>query len=324
MFSVRRSKGLVAGLLSLPLLAGALPAAADLEADLELMLGWFEGRFDNYWQAREEAEAEVEHPHGRVHSIFKRVDLPVVGENVFYVQQYSDGDPKKIYRQRLYSFVANEEKEAIELVIYAPPDTAAVVDAHLDPAKLAGLTLDDLRSYPGCEVYWQRQGTEFIGATEPDACRVVSQRSGRTLVISDDLKLTANEIWIQDRAVDDEGNYVYGHQGGVPHKLWRARSFGCWAAVPKDDGSDDWDSWRSIRVHDQGGRFEMVPEGSDEGRYSFELFQAVYRGENTVPILELAVREKGRERSIAYSWASPDSERIGINLRRVQVGCTAE
>ena len=313
--------------------------AAQLQADLEQLTEWFTGRFDNHWQDKEEKALEAEHPHGRIHSIFAPIDMPELGEHVFYVQQYADGDPSKIYRQRLYSFSTHAERGAVELVIFAPPDPAAVVDAHIEPSKLAGLKVDDLRSYPGCEVYWERRerGTandHFIGYTIEDACRVVSSRSGRTLVISDDLRLDARSIWIHDRAVDAEGNYVYGHRGGEPHKLWKARFFDCWTVVRKDaepltppaaEGeeadSGEWHVWRGVAVHDQGGRFAMVPEGATEGTFSFEIFEATYRGENTVPVLELAVREKGKDKSVAYAWTEPDAGRLGINLRYLQVGC---
>ncbi len=225
------------------------------------------------------------------------------------------------------------EEDAIELVIYAPPDTAAVVDAHLDPSKLAGLTIDALRSYEGCEVYWQRQNRggdddHFIGFTKEGACRVTSSRSGKTLIISDDLRLDAVQIWIQDRAVDEEGNWIYGNQAGVPHKLQRVRFFECWAAAPKPvpKGTDvpekpEWDLWRPIVIHDQGGHYDFVPPEAEEGRYSMKLFQAVYSGENTVPVLELAIHETGKEKSVAYAWTDPASQRIGINLRSVQTGC---
>ncbi len=321
----------VALLAAILLTTFAFPVAASesLEADLEQMMEWFGGRFDNYWQVRlqEAAEEPVEHPHGRIHSIFARVEMPELGDHVFYVQQYADGDPAKIYRQRIYRFGTHAEEDAVELVIYAPPDAAAIVDAHVDPSKLAGLSLDNLKSYPGCEVYWQRRGRgtdddHFIGYTKEGACQVTSSRSGKTLIISDDLRLDAGQIWIQDRAVDTEGNWVYGNRAGIPHKLQRVRFFECWAAAPKEDESDDWDLWRPIEIHDQGGRYEMVPPGAEEGRYTIELFQAVYTGENSVPILELAIRERGKEKSIAYSWADPSSRRIGINLRTMQTGCT--
>ena len=315
------------------LLGSALPAAEPtrLEADLAQMLEWFEGRFDNHWQNREEEAADppVEHPHGRIHSIFAPVEFPSLGEHVFYVEQFSGGDPTRIYRQRLYTFHADPEAEAVVLTIYAMPEPKAVVGAHLDPSKLAGLTAEDLTHYPGCEVYWQRvdrggDDDHFYGKTREGACRVESKRSGRTLIISDDLRLDAGQIWIQDRAVDTEGDWVYGNRAGVPHKLWRASPFRCWAAAPKEGEDGGWHSWRDLEIHDQGSRVELVPEDGSEQRYTFELFQAVYRGANEVPVLELAIREPEKEKSSAYAWAAPDSARIGINLRSVQVGCTAQ
>ncbi|MEM7583718.1 MAG: chromophore lyase CpcT/CpeT [Acidobacteriota bacterium] len=317
----------------------AFPVTAEesLEADLEQMLEWFTGRFDNHWQHRQQISAEepVEHPHGRIHSIFSRVEWPELSDAVFYVQQYADGDPAKIYRQRIYTFSIDAEEKAVVLTIYAMPDAKAVVDAHLDPSKLAGLTPGDLKSYPGCEVYWHRKGRgtdddHFIGFTKKDACQVVSSRSGKTLIISDDLRLDAQQIWIQDRATDSEGNWIYGNKAGIPHKLQRVRFFECWAAAPKEQTEaqkaagekPEWDLWRPIEIHDQGGSYEFVPPGAEEGQHSMELFQATYSGENSVPVLELAIRERDKEKSIAYAWADPSSNRIGINLRFLQTGCT--
>ena len=208
------------------------------------------------------------------------------------------------------------------LTIDAFPDAEAVVDAHRDSSKLAHLTANDLRSDPGCEVYWRFQDDPFVGQTREGACRVESSRSGRTLIISDDLYLDADEIWIQDRAVDTEGNHVYGHRGGIPHKLERVRWFDCWAAAPKDVEAEDWHLWRPIRLHDQGGRYEMVAEGADTFTHAVELFQAVH-ARTGVPVLEMAIhRQDQPKRSAAHAWGAPDASRIGIDLRTVQVGCT--
>ncbi len=50
----------------------------------------------------EDKDGEVEEPHSRIHSIFAPVDFPSLVEHVFYVEQFADGDPSQIYRQRLY------------------------------------------------------------------------------------------------------------------------------------------------------------------------------------------------------------------------------
>jgi hypothetical protein len=301
----------------------AAETAQDLAADLELMMTWFEGEFDNNLQVLEEKEDPPEQPHEWIHSIFTRVDLPAFGDNVYYVEQYGDGDPSKIYRNRIYSFSVDEEEAAIELVIYRFAEEGAGVGAHKDPAKLEGMTPETLATIPGCEVYWRREGDRFVGYMKEGACRVTSRRSGKTLVISDDLVLTPDEIWISDRAEDEDGNWVFGNKAGIHHKLARARRFTCWAALKQAEG-EEWQGFRDLELHDQGGRAALEVEGEEEAKYTVLLEQRVYKGEKQVPVLKLALEEAGSEESKAYTWANPDAWRIGMNLRWVQVGCTAE
>jgi hypothetical protein len=298
-------------------------AAQNLKADLDLMMKWFEGRFDNHQQTVEEKEARAEFPHEHIHSIFARVKMPQIGENVFFVQQYMDGDASKIYRQRLYVFSPNAAEKAIELKIYTFPDEKATRDAHLDQTKLVGLTLDKLDSPKGCEVYWRLNGDKFEGSMKKDACRVVSKRSGKTLVITDDLFLTKDEIWINDQAKDDAGNYVFGNKSGIHHKLKKVRMFEGWTAVTKDGSialmnadppAEAYDGKRGLTVHDQGEKVKI------NETYSIQLAKLKHR--SGLEVLTLGVIENATGKKVAYAWAEADAERIGINLRWVQAGFT--
>ena len=324
---MRRSVHLAVATLVVLSLAAGPAAAGSLQQDLEDLLSWFAGEFDNHLQVIEEEEAESppEQPHEWIHSIFQPVELPALGEHVFYVEQYTDGDPAKIYRNRLYTFSVNADEQAIQLTIHSFADPKAVEGAHLDPSKLAGLTADDVRSISGCEVYWKREAADrFIGSIPDGACRVVSQRSGKTLIIDDDLVLTPDEIWIGDRAEDEDGNWVFGNRAGIPHKLKRSRNFGCWAVV-KAEGSDEWVSpARGLVLHDQGG-WAAITSGGDEPRsYRLELEQRTYAGERQVDVLKLAVYEEGKDESLAYTWTEPGSINIGMNLRWFQAGCSRQ
>jgi hypothetical protein len=314
-----------AALVALMLAIAAAPAPADdLEYDLRTMMDWFAGEFDNHQQHVEEVEAETppDHPHEWIHSIFQPVELPVFGDHVFYVEQYTDGDPTNIYRNRLYSFSVNDEVGAIQLTIYSFKDHEAVVGAHEDPSKLADLTVDDVRTLPGCEVFWKRQGDNFIGWMPDGACRVPSRRTGKTIIIDDDLVLTRNEIWIGDRAEDEDGNYVFGNKAGIPHKLQRSHDFACWAVV-KDGGDGEWGTAaRGLTLHDQGGHTFITTEENPPRRLKLELEQRVYSGERRVEVLKIAVYEEGNDTSLAYSWAAPNSTNVGMNLRWFQSGCT--
>ncbi len=113
-------------------------------------------------------------------------------------------------------------------------------------------------------------------------------------------------------------------------ELRRSRPITCWVAIlkkaPKADGSEDWFFTRDVRLHDQGGRAQVG--GGDTG--APELVLRVRnvtwdKGSANKPAITLYVHKPEKlDRAEAYSWAAPDSSRIGINLRWMQSGCTVE
>jgi len=107
---------------------------------------------------------------------------------------------------------------------------------------------------------------------------------------------------------------------GSPTVLLRARLFTCWTALRKEGSADQYDGILDITVHDQG---QMVPIALPAGapvKYSFELSQLRYA--NRQPVMKLAIYEAGKEQAITYIWTEPQSVRIGVNLRWLQVGCS--
>lgn len=302
-----------------------------LDRDLRTFLDWFAGRYDNDLQLlfADDIGTPEDHRHERIHSIFFPVELPAFGEHVFYVQQYLNNDPDQVYRQRIYVFSPDYEANAIRLDIFAPNDPDALMDAHLHPERLDGLTPDMTRSYPGCEVYWRRQENQFIGETVRGACRVESQRSGRTLVIEDDLVLTDSAIWIHDRAETADGEYVYGNRGGIPHKLNKIRTFQCWAAILRgaehgDRGQDQDDWWftRGVFLHDQGGTAVLTTDETQPRSFELRMRHPVWPYGNSRASTTLYIHEAGNDRALSYAWGEYDAERLGINLRWLQASCT--
>jgi len=327
-FRVQRGRWIPAIAVFGALLASAASAqtparlASRLNSDLDQLLQLLEGEFDNYWQARIDRESEVEFPHRRLHTLFTRVESAALGPHVFYVQQSEGGDAATISGQWLYHFRTDLEQQAIEMSVHAFADPAAMVDAHRQPAKLKSLSRADLTSQPGCEIYWQRREILFVGQTLDGACRIESERSTDPLVVTKDFRLTADGLWLEHHAVTVEGDYAYGHRGGLPQQLRRVRYFDCWSAVKPQQEDQEWEVWRRLVLHDQGGVVELKPADGRAARYSFELFQAVFAGEERVQVLQLAVHQVGQEESIAFSWSSPASTQLGVNLRFLQIGCT--
>lgn len=301
-----------------------------LERDFRTFLEWFPGRYDNNNEVMfaDDIGTPEEHRNERIHSIFYPVELPAFGEHVFYVQQYMDNEPGEVYRQRIYVFSTDNEANAIRLDIHAPNDPAALLDAHLDPTKLEGLTPEMTRSYPGCEVFWRRQENQFVGETVRGACRVRS-RSGNMLVIEDDLILTENAIWIQDRAATEDGEYVFGNRGDLPHRLEKVRPFRCWTAVLRGAehgdtgaGMNDWWFTRDVFIHDQGGVATLTTDETPPREFELRLGRPVWPYGNSRPSTTLYIYEAGGDRALSYAWSEHDAERVGVNLRWLQASCT--
>lgn len=296
--------------------------AAVLDKDFRTMMAWFPGVYDNQEQVYFEAEQEVDEAlrHERIHHVFEPVDLPAFGEHVFYVQQHLNDDPAQIYRQRIYTFRPDYEEGAIRLTIHIPNDVASLVDAHLDPTKLSGLSPEQTRVLPGCDVLWRRQSNHFVGYMTPNACSYVSSESGKRIIFNDDLLLTEDALWISDRAQDEEGNRVFGHPTGVPHKNRKARRFECWMTAMRRDG--EWTFRRGLEIYDQGGMVWLETEEEAPQQVGIKMRNVRWPYGNNRPSLVLYAYRPDEDRAVSYAWADPSAQRIGINLRWMQASCT--
>ena len=296
--------------------------AAVLEKDFRTMMQWFPGVYDNQEQVYFEAEQEVDEAlrHERIHHVFEPVDLPAFGEHVFYVQQHLNDDPAEIYRQRIYTFQPDYDEGAVRLTIHIPNDVASLVDAHLDPTKLTGLVPEQTRVLPGCDVFWRRQADHFVGYMQPNACSYVSNESGKRIIFNDDLLLTEDALWISDRAQDEEGNRVFGHPTGVPHKNRKARRFECWMTAIQRDG--EWTFRRGLEIYDQGGMVWLETEEQPPEKVGIKMRNVRWPYGNNRPSLVLYAYRPDEDRAVSYAWTDPSAQRIGINLRWMQASCT--
>jgi len=331
---------LLSGCASVPGISSSGQSSA-LQNDLDLFLQWFPGEYDNYEQHWQDKLDEVEQVHEHIHHIFFPVSMPGVGEHTFFVQQYMDGDPANIYRMRLYNLSLDDNEAAIRLDIFTFKDEERFSSSHLNPQVLTGLTRDDFIERPGCEVYWKNTGEYFHGYMKEDACQVVSRRSGKTIIITDDLRLTPDEIWIRDEAFYADGTRVFGNRAGIHHKNRKVQYYSGWAgvsttgqAVVPDDGNwqaspvgpefiGDLDVFGRFVIHNEGQVVPIVDEDGNQSGYSVRLAKLTYQN-TTLPILTLKIIEDATARTLAYSWSETGSERIGINTRWAQSGLTLQ
>jgi CpeT/CpcT family (DUF1001) len=316
-------------LVPLALLAGcSATVTTPMQADLARFNAWFAGEFNNHeqvWQQKIDAAkpgspADAEKT-AHSHSVFAPVKLPQLGEHIYYVQQSLDGDPTKVYRQRLYRISA--DGRAVKLEIFSFPDAKAVLNAHLKPELLAGLDVNTLRAAKGCDVLWTFDAAAqvFNGAVGKDQCSYMSPQLKKRIVVNDTLRLSSSEIWINDQARDEQGNHVFGSKNNVPVKARKVRYFTGWA-FGKDDAGRKLRGERALMLHNEGGTVPLVYD--DDGSaspYKIELAQLTYQN-TTQPILKLALLDSRTGKSAAYTWANLEATRVGLNLGWVQFGLT--
>jgi len=188
------------------------PKISSLDKDLDRILDWLPGDYDNHIQVYREAANKIpqERRHRQTHHIFARIEATYLPGELIYAQQSQHYDLTDLYRQRIYSFDIDRTEQAIRLTIYTPKDPSQLIDCHKDPAKLRVLSEDDFILKPGCEVYWKWDGKQFNGYLKEHACNYYSERFGKTVYLNETLTLREDALLLDDRAVDKDGNLVFG------------------------------------------------------------------------------------------------------------------
>lgn len=281
----------------------------------ERLAGLLAGEFDNFQQVWEERESRAPFVHARIHLVAAQMRLPQFGERVLYVQQYLHGDPAKVHGQYLFAFSAPQSDGTVVVAIYSFADGRPYVDAHRDPSRLAALHPADMIPYPNCAIRFAQEGAGFSGVLREEA--VGGCGKDRTVFPYEIMTLLPGELHLGARVA--VGDSTAGQPPPAPYRLKRCRWFRGWAVIRRGD-SEEYDVARDLLLHDQGGRLALR---SEDREYEIELAQLVYQN-TKVPIMKLALYEKGRNESFAYTWSDPDTGRIGINLRWIQAGFTLE
>ncbi len=309
---------------------------APIETNYARFKRWFGGEFDNneqVWQQKEDAQktatGKVENPFEHIHHIFAPISTPAVGADVYFVKQYLDGDPSKIYRQRAYRF-SEMADGAIKLEIFSFLDEAAQRDLHLKPELAKALTPSMLKATPGCDVYWRFDAKtgSYAGTMNKDACKITSRSSGKPIFINDTLKLSETELLIADIATDESGKVVWGRTDGQSHRNRKVRYFKGWfyinrAGVDAKKTDTKFSGGTDVLVHTEGGRWPLKFDDGKATGYTLELSQLTYANTKT-PILKFTLLDDATGKSHTYIWSDITATRIGMNLKWFQAGMTVK
>ncbi len=121
----------------------------------------------------------------------------------------------------------------------------------------------------------------------------------------------------------EEGGWQIGAS-----ELRKARAMSCWVSVKKfagkPNGDADWAFANKLKIFDQGGRVLVAGEGVAPD-VTIRVRNVTWaRGSRNKPSLVLYIHKQDPVRAESYSWAAPDADLIGVNLRWVQASCSRE
>lgn len=120
-----------------------------------------------------------------------------------------------------------------------------------------------------------------------------------------------------------KGLGIYPEQMKEPYKLAKCRFFSGFIEYPLPGDPETVHRLGNLETHDQGGMVELNYEGVD---YTVELTQLIFAHKielMKVAIYDLPMKEVDiNSKAISYTWSSPESKRLGINIRRLISGWT--
>lgn len=138
-----------------------------------------------------------------------------------------------------------------------------------------------------------------------------SSKDSSVSIISDGTSITIN------------GLGVYAEQKTQPYHLLKCRFFSGFIEYPIPDSLETVHRLGNLEIHDQGGMVELDYEGID---YTIELTQLVFA--HKIKLMKIAIYDlpldkvEINSKAISYAWTSPDSTRLGINIRKLISGWT--
>ncbi len=314
--------GLACVLACAPAAATAAPENDPFARDLLVLTEWFEGEFDNeeqrWFQADPRSATPYDARHARLHTTHKRIKAPDFGEHVFYVEEYTENNPEKVFRQRLVIFSSAPEAGGIRMRQGFFHEPERFLGAPRKPGLFDDLKPSDAFFLDQCDVYWKRVAGQFEGGMRPKAC--VFGEGGTRRYSVHNLHLSATRYWRVDSTflVADDSLHI-GMPVDQPFELRRVKQFIC--DFTFDPRGPEPQAIRNLRLHSQGGSFDVTRERDGE-QFTVLMRDKEYPYYSTRPdFIYFSIRRKGELASIVFTVNDPDSRSLAVNTGEFLASC---
>lgn len=206
--------------LAIPLFGCVSTTAPAPKSDLETVMSWWNGDYNNEAQLaglledgkpvwREDGSGEGGHI--QVTSHYRPIDLPAFGDNVIYVEETKHGKPDLIFRQRIYSLSA-DETGATSVKLWYFNDKEKYIGAWKDLDRLSEVTPDDMFPLQDeCDLQVSKQGDKYHMPMPKKSCVFGERYFDYQVLLGED------SFWFRDRIVnvaddvplESAGNFTY-------------------------------------------------------------------------------------------------------------------
>ena len=197
------------------LLSGCAGARKEREAQLQELVAWFPGNYDNSLQIEADKRQGLK-PHDALALSIVQVYAPMISKTVFYAQEMAPDDSRRVMGQKLLAFDISEDDEIVQS-IWALQDPVRWRDAHLHPDLFKSMQPPDVQTVPGCGLSWTKEKAVdgkpeyFAGKSGRKSCRSKSRGPGGiTLFVETRMELTPDEFAMADQLYDAQGKLVFG------------------------------------------------------------------------------------------------------------------
>jgi len=285
--------------------------------DIKILTDWFEGEFDNseqlWFERFDAAQIPEDKRVDRLHTTHVRLDMPDVGDHVFYVEEYADNDPDNMIRQRFVTFSSDADENAIRMKQGFIKNGKRFYGIK----NLEGIKYSDVTFLDTCDVFWHRRADQYEGKMKPKAC-VFGEGDKRRYSVHD-LTLSKTKYWRADSTylVSDDSFYK-GNLPGQASQMRKANRFTCEVSFRPEDPSLSFEEFRAqtqeikgLSIHSEGGEFEAIRE-SDGAKFTYLMREKEYPFyEDRPEFIYFSVKQEGANRSSIYTVNDIDSRRLG-------------
>lgn len=195
------------------------------EQSIILVKKWVQGNYNNVAQANADQTADLppEKMHRPMYQLFVPTEVPGIEGHIVFQQSSMDGseNPAMIFRHGLMQYFTDAETGVLRQRELYFKEPEAYKNAHLNPAILRTITLENMTWNEGCDFYLKANeaGTMVSGPLIDGACVLFNQGLQKNLYADDLVEITATEYRFRGRYVDEDGNVMWGTESAELNRL---------------------------------------------------------------------------------------------------------